>query len=231
MKTILFCLCFFCGNLHSQTLSKVIFFPPTCLDDINEEFLRMVDSTNMNNLKRLSHLDSAAAYHVKYLYGRNKKALGGSGNVICLSHVETEDLENFTEKLNPKDRTGNPLTFEICHDAHKEGTKYLNERSQVFFKMIENQSSALELLNYIGDSHTAKDIFASYKSSPGHYAIIKSKDVGYFGSKTMLFGAARFYESDREADSLEYVFYLVNVTVFFDKTIPQNEIDQLNGVQ
>jgi hypothetical protein len=97
--------------------------------------------------------------------------------------------------------------------------------------MIENQSSALELLNYIGDSHTAKDIFACYKSSPGHYAIIKSKDVGYFGSKTMLFGAARFYESDREADSLEYVFYLVNVTVFFDKTIPQSKIDQLNGVQ
>ena len=227
MKTIFLSLILFCGNLASQTLVKVVYFPPTNLQNINDEFLRMVDSTNINKLKRLPYLDSAAAYHVRYLFERNKAALGGSGNRIYLSHYETEDLDNFTEKLNPQDRTGHPRTFEICHHATKVGAKYLNEKSALFYKMINDQKSALELLNYIKDKHDASDIFASYKSSPPHYEIITSNAVGYFGATTMLFGAARFYESDREADSMEYIFYEVNVTVFFNKAVSESEIDSL----
>jgi hypothetical protein len=226
MKTLLL-LILFCGSLNAQKLVKVVYFPPSSLEDINQEFLRMVDSTNINKLKRLTYLDSAAAYHARYLYERNKAALGGSDNRIYLSHYETEDLDNFTEKLNPKDRTGHPRTFEICHHATKVGTKYLNEKSKLLYKIINDQKSALELLNYIKDKHDASDIFASYKSSPPHYEIITSNAVGYFGATTMLFGAARFYESDREADSMEYIFYEVNVTVFFNKAVSESEIDSL----
>jgi hypothetical protein len=219
MKTLLL-LILFCGSLKAQKLVKVVYFPPSTLEDIDQEFLRMIDSLNVNNIKRLTPLDSAASYHVKYLFELNKSALGGSDNKVYLSHYETEDLDNFIEKRNPKDRTGHAMTFEICHHSVKVGTMFLNGRNAPFFKMIENKTNALDLLNYMGDSQNASDIFAGYKSSPGHYAIINSEDVGYFGSKTILFGAARFYESDREADSMEYVFYMVNVTVFFDKRIP-----------
>jgi len=230
MKTIFLSLILFCGTLASQTLVKVIYFPPTNLQDINEEFLRMVNSTNINQLKRLPYLDSAAAYHVRYLFERNKAALGGSDNRIFLSHYETEDLENFTEKLNPKDRTGHPMTYEICYNAHVVGSKYLNSRSKPFFEMIENQKNALELLSYLGNRFYASEMFSWYKSSPGHYAVITSNDVGYFGATTMLFGVARFYESDREADSMEYIFYEVNVTVFFNKAVTESEIDSLRKV-
>jgi hypothetical protein len=226
MKTLLL-LILICGSLNAQKLVKVVYFPPSSLEDINQEFLRMVDSTNINKLKRLTYLDSAAAYHARYLYERNKAALGGSDNRIYLSHYETEDLDNFTEKLNPKDRTGHPMTYEICYNSNVVGTKYLNSRSKTLVEMIENQKNALELLNYLGNRFYASEIYSWYKSSPGHYAVITSKDVGYFGATTMLFGAARFYESDREADSMEYIFYEVNVTVFFNKAVSESEIDSL----
>jgi len=229
MKNLLL-LILFCGSLNAQKLLDVVYFPPSSLEEANEGFLRMINSLNVNNIKRMSHLDSAAAYHARYLFERNKGLLNGSQRNTYLSHYETEDLDNFIEKRKPSDRTGHPWTLEICLDEVWHGGEFLNGQNAQLIKMIENNTNASDLFNYLGESFNAKNIYETYKSSSSHYAIMKSKDVGYFGSKTMLFGAARFYKNDNEDDLMRYTFYLVNVTVFLDKTISQSIIEQLKGV-
>ena len=225
MKTLLLFALICCGNLPAQRLIKTVFFKPSSLNEVNIEFMRMVDSVNRNEMKRIPILDSAANYHTNYLFRLNKNTLMRLDNKITLTHYEVDDIDNFEEKRYPSDRTGSSMTYEICHLSCKSGGKFLNAQSAHFFKMIEKNGNAIDLLNIIGNYDDAKDIFKGYKSSPPHYEIINSDDVSFYGSQTTLYGSALLYESEDGMKSLYYYFLVVNVMNFFDKKVPKEFVN------
>jgi hypothetical protein len=170
------------------------------LNNSTDSFIRDLDKSNPNRLKRLPILDSAAKHHVEYLIIHYI-------NTDSLTHIEYVNYPNFVEKVKPEDRTGfKKQTSEIC-TAKKKST--------VTNPKFEN-GPYLDILR-IKDSY--KEILKSYKNSPSHWSIATDKQSKYVGSCTVmvLYKTTKgLTKADIDRGFFNLVYNRINVTVFIE---------------